>query len=97
MKPEDLRIGNTIYTKLGGGEWRPCNLVYEDFQFIIIPNQKVYKPIPLTEDWLTELPKDLIYPKWIKCVSDLQNWYYWNNQKKELIFNETIKASKILI
>ena len=42
------------------------------------------KPIPLTEEWLKKLPKNLKLPKWIKYVHQAQNWYYWNNKQKEL-------------
>ena len=51
----------------------------EDIDYLI--------PIPLTEEWLLKLPKKLIYPNWIKYLHELQNWYYWNNEKKELHIN----------
>lgn len=40
--------------------------------------------IPLTEEWLEKFPKGLELPKWIKFVHQAQNWYYWNNEQKEL-------------
>ena len=44
-------------------------------------------PIELTEEWMLRLPKGLEYPKWIKYLHDLQNWFYLNNEKKELHIN----------
>jgi|688.fasta_scaffold1937398_1 hypothetical protein len=48
------------------------------------------KPIPLTEEWLLKLPKDLDLkdiPSWINYIHELQNWYFIQNKcKKELIF-----------
>ncbi len=41
------------------------------------------EPIPLTESLLKDFKK-MKYPAWIKHVHELQNWYYWNNGKKEL-------------
>lgn len=51
---------------------------------------KDIKAIPLTEEWLIQLPCDLKLidiPEWIKYVHQLQNWYYLENQcTKELTF-----------
>lgn len=44
--------------------------------------------IPLTEPSLTELTKKINYPKWIQYLHELQNWYYWENGKKELEIDE---------
>ena len=46
------------------------------------------EPIPLTEEWLMKLPKNTNYPDWIKYVHELQNWYYWNHDKHELLIRE---------
>lgn len=43
--------------------------------------------VELTEEILLKCPKDLVYPEWIKYLHDLQNWYYYNNNKKELHIN----------
>lgn len=40
-------------------------------------------PIPLTE-FQDKLDKKIKYPGWIQFVHELQNWYYWNNGKREL-------------
>ena len=45
-------------------------------------------PIPLTETSLKKLNKKIKYPKWIQYVHELQNWYYWDNEKKELEIND---------
>lgn len=46
------------------------------------------KPIPLNEDWLVRLPVGLVFPKWIKFVHTLQNWYWVENEcEKELEFS----------
>jgi hypothetical protein len=45
-------------------------------------------PISLTEIFLTELTKKIKYPKWIQYLHELQNWYYWENGKKELAMDE---------
>ncbi|MDQ6756976.1 MAG: hypothetical protein M3004_08570 [Bacteroidota bacterium] len=42
------------------------------------------EPIPITEDILKKMSKKIKYPKWIKYVHELQNWFYWNNNKKEI-------------
>jgi hypothetical protein len=40
-------------------------------------------PISLAGDSL-KFDKEIKYPKWIQYLHELQNWYYWENQKKEL-------------
>jgi hypothetical protein len=57
-----------------------------------------FKTIPLTEKWLLQLEgytfipdgdrwlNGILIPFWIKSIHELQNWYYWNNNKKELEF-----------
>ncbi|GAG14805.1 unnamed protein product, partial [marine sediment metagenome] len=42
-----------------------------------------------TEEWLVKARyKREDVPSWIEYVHQLQNWYYWNNRQKELIFNK---------
>lgn len=98
MKINELRIGNLIYEIVD----TPENPKYKD-EFEIAGINAVYdtihdqddnitllsccEPIPLTEEWLLKLPKDLKFPNWIKYVHVLQNWYFYKNKcKKELIF-----------
>jgi hypothetical protein len=47
-----------------------------------------FNPIPLTDEWLERMDKKIKYPKCIHYVHELQNWYYWNNAKKELEIND---------
>ena len=44
-------------------------------------------PIPLADASL-KFGKEIKYPKWIKYLHELQNWYYWENGKKELEIDE---------
>ena len=39
--------------------------------------------IPLKDDSV-KLNSKIKYPKWIQYLHELQNWYYWENNKKEL-------------
>ena len=100
MEASELRIGNFI---IGTYENEDDNLVHEtvcEFKFYncydnyywvesedLIEEFTGFKPIPITEEWLLKLPNKLIYPEWIKYLHELQNWYYWNNEKKELHIN----------
>ena len=80
MDIKELRIGNHVY--YGHGK---C--IVESGDFETFKNGKVaLNEIPLTEEWLLKLPKGLKYPNWIKYLHELQNWYYWNNNKKDLVF-----------
>lgn len=45
-------------------------------------------PIPLKEIILKKPDKRIRHPKWILYVHELQNWYYWANEKKELQIDE---------
>jgi hypothetical protein len=45
-------------------------------------------PIPLTEDIIKSISPTIKYPKWIQYLHELQNWYYWENEKKELELND---------
>ncbi|HUS01612.1 MAG TPA: hypothetical protein VMY77_07790 [Chitinophagaceae bacterium] len=45
-------------------------------------------PIPLSDISLKYLDKKVKYPKWIQYLHELQNWYYWENEKKELELND---------
>lgn len=42
------------------------------------------EPIPLTDNFLEKLNKKIIHPGWVQYVHELQNWYFWSNEKKEL-------------
>jgi hypothetical protein len=42
------------------------------------------EPVPLSNEWIKRFNKKVSYPKWIQYVHELQNWYYWENEKKEL-------------
>ena len=44
-------------------------------------------PIPVSE-WIKNMDKKIKYPDHIKFVHELQNWYYWNNNKTELLTDE---------
>lgn len=84
MNEKELRVGNYIYN-IGDA----LTIVDSDIIHDIFIQSKVhprYYPIKLTEEWLDKLPGGLEYPKWIKYVHDLQNWYYYNNQKQEIVF-----------
>jgi len=41
-------------------------------------------PVPLNGVWKNLLNVTFEYPSWIKSVHELQNWYYWNNEKRDL-------------
>jgi hypothetical protein len=45
-------------------------------------------PIPLTDTLLKTLDKKIKYPEWIQYLHELQNWYYWENEKRELELND---------
>jgi hypothetical protein len=45
------------------------------------------EPIPLSELFFKQ-GKKIKYPDWIRYIHELQNWYYWNNNKTELEINE---------
>jgi hypothetical protein len=101
IKANELRIGNYValtkeakedFQNIIGEKTNDCyditffnpdGVDFDGYDFTF----NELKPIPLTEDWLLKLPKDLVYPDWIEFVHDLQNWYYWNNNKKELIIS----------
>lgn len=72
MKATDLRIGNLYLDE----DNQVSKIEPDDFIKVSMLGEEFYKPIPLTEEWLAKLPKDLKYPKWIKFVHDLQNWYF---------------------
>ena len=61
----------------------------EPFEDDLITTDTLYKSleelqsIPLTDDWLKKLPAKINYPHWVKYLHEFQNWYYWNNDKKE--------------
>lgn len=81
MKTLELRIGNLVYD-----DYESVTEVYA-LTISEVNNDDMthlYTPIPLTEEWLLKLPEGLKFPEWIKSVHELQNWHYWNNNKKEL-------------
>jgi len=41
------------------------------------------EPIPVKK-WLDKQDKKIDHPMWIQYLHELQNWYYWNNERKEL-------------
>ena len=45
-------------------------------------------PVPLTDTFMEKFNEKIKYPEWVKYVHELQNWYYWNNEKKELEIND---------
>ena len=93
MEAKDLRIGNwvrqpkdtlsTKYYPLDEFEWS-----LEDFSDLENGGYSIdmVEGIPLTEEWLLKLKEPIVIPDWIEYVHDLQNWYYYNNKKKELEF-----------
>lgn len=100
MKKQDLRIGNLVQWDDESSDIVEIVGIYpnEDFNneyWCTYKENRLkygaqlseFVPIKLTEEWLLKLPKGLIFPEWIKSVHELQNWYYWNNDKKELTIN----------
>ena len=89
MKTNELRVGNFIM-------YSDIKKVFDvDIWFFAelkngISKIEEFEPIPLTEEWLVKLPNGLKYPAWINHVHDLQNWYYYNHEKKELFINQLI-------
>lgn len=84
---KELRIGNYVFNPYD--EYTNVDVTILDY--IVKCNytqQKVtrYKPIPLTEQWLIDLPEEIVIPEYIKNVHEFQNWYYWNNNKKDFDF-----------
>ena len=66
----------------------------EPFEDDVITNEIPYAsfeelvPIPLTDPSLTKPDKKIKYPGWIQYLHELQNWYYWENEKRELEIDE---------
>ena len=92
MKATELRIGNWH-------TWSQVDCFGEDIIYFDVQLEakhftsktdigtlyiSLIEPIPLDEKWLKKFPKGLVLPNWIKYVHQAQNWYYWNNQQKEL-------------
>lgn len=93
IKATDLRYGNKLIFLGQIQTFEFIDQIREDGIFWIqTKEQKIahknfqFKPIPLTEEILLKCPNDLIFPEWIKFLHDLQNWYFYNNNKKELDF-----------
>lgn len=66
----------------------------EPFEDALIANEPSYEPleelepIPLTDEWRMKLSVATDYPKWIRYVHELQNWYFWNHNKNELTIKD---------
>jgi len=91
MEVRELRIGNLVSydnrvfeIDTIAKEFPTLNTI--DFGIGVVDWNNI-KPIPITEEWLLKLPKNIKFPEWIKSLHELQNWYYWNNNKKELLIN----------
>lgn len=56
MKAKELRIGNYIDSWRIGGTWEPTKIKSgKEIDFVFIQDDnKIYRPIPITEDWLLE-------------------------------------------
>jgi len=89
MTPQEIRIGNYIFSKETQEPQKITGIDLESpyidaITFDYLEYQDI-EPISLTEEWLAKLPKKFTYPKWIKYVHTLQNWYWiQNNCNKEL-------------
>lgn len=85
-KMKEYRLGNHVRTTLLS-KGTVCKIAELGENFCCECERGVrygdFEPIPI-KDW--DIPKGLKYPNWIKSVHELQNWYYWNNNKKELAF-----------
>lgn len=46
------------------------------------------EPIPIDKIFLDKLNTKVSYPEWIRYVHELQNWYYWQHEKRELELND---------
>lgn len=86
INANELRIGNMV-------NW--CNpldnkneivaINNRDFDLIIEKNMgHLYSPIPLTPEVLERCGFVGDIPEWVMSVHEFQNWYYWNNNKKEI-------------
>lgn len=88
-----VEITSVLQDKAG---YIPSHLEHrvEPFEDDVVTNQIPYAsfkeltPIPLTKIFLKKLNKNIKHPGWIQYVHELQNWYYWNNDKKELEIDE---------
>ena len=62
----------------------------ESFEDDVVTNEIPYAsleellPIPLQHPSVQELGNTINHPEWIAYLHELQNWYYWQNGKKEL-------------
>ncbi len=95
MKASEIRCGGIYYL-----DGKIKELEYADFSDFAYLCDKC-TPIPLTEQWLIKCNvkmetilgetwgrrfiDNIEIPKWITTVHDLQNWYYYHFEKKELI------------
>ena len=95
IRAEELRIGNLVEYRFTDEFddrkewWEVTEIDADDIHWLskVDKEDEDFRPIELTEEILLKCPKDLVYPEWIKYLHDLQNWYYCNNNKKELHIN----------
>ncbi len=88
MQPRETRVGNKVSYN-GVVYCLLCVSIDEPF----LDNSKFFageitwknlKGVCIEEEWLKDTIKGINYPKWIKYLHELQNWYYWTHKKKEL-------------
>lgn len=96
MKANELRIGNYVkFPENPDSNYFQVDMIKEE------GGDYKYEPISLTEQWLKDFNikertvigetkqrmfiDNIEIPEWIKYVHDLQNWYYYKFEKKELI------------
>ena len=80
-----LEIGETMKVYEGLITLKGATIKRVETSFMYVDD---FEPIPLNEDWLVRLPVGLVFPKWIKFVHTLQNWYWVENEcEKELEFS----------
>jgi hypothetical protein len=66
----------------------------EPFEDDVVATEMLYAsfeellPIPLSENVLQMTAVKIKYPKWIQYLHELQNWFYWENEKRELELND---------
>src|ERR1035437_2646949 len=97
---EELEIGNRVFWKpyfsnsnvliqveITSVLQDKVGYIRSHFEHRVEPFEELI-PIPLTETSLKKLNKKIKYPKWIQYLHELQNWYYWDNEKKELEIND---------
>ncbi len=91
INQENLRKGNFVDMGLGGvikipylgkkGFW--YGLEFSDGIEKAFASYDNLVPVPINNWWKKNLNINFQYPNYIKSVHELQNWYYWNNEKKD--------------